>query len=295
MTNLANSEPQQKHIDDLLPFLRAWKLSTCQLYWIPVSTTPVPFRQRQWLLEFITRFDGIAKKYEVIPQTFLQMKVIQPNLRDDFIKSGRQLVPIIGLSRRPGQPMPPVPDKAYADDLAKGRIEYDPQSLQPDFSYWFTGGEQAEILPKFFGHGGITTLYMSSDENTKPPEIKIPPRAYKNPQIANLLKTNSLDHINKVAYSLKSKFLKESKLAFGKDLVDEPQYPGLLFTLPLLGSTDFFDATPEDVDTWFSLFDFYLQESPRDKGLILATKHDIEEDLITLLHQMRDEKIIYPS
>lgn len=284
----------QQRTDDLLPFVRAWTLESCQLYWIPVQETPVPFRQRQWLASFVSRFASIAKRYGGEPQTFLLMKVIQPDLRDEFIRSGRELAPVIGLSRRPGEPLPALPDKAYTDDLAKGRIQYDPHSLQPDYAYWFTAGDQQVVMTKFFGSGGFTSLYFPPDPATTPPPVTIPTSARRNPQLAALLQPGALDHINRVAYAMKSKFLKQSKEAFGQDIVNEPQYPGLPFILPLLSSKDFFEGKPAEQDAWFSLFEFYLGESPRDKGVILATRHDIEDDLTNLLRTMREDNEVYP-
>ncbi len=293
MSTLSTSSQQQSRIESLAPWVRAWQLETCQLYWLPVSETPMPFRQKQWLLEFLRRFAPVAACREAQPQTFLQMKSIQPYFRDEFIRSSPSFAPIIGLSRRPGEGLPPMPDKAYADDLAKGRTQYDASSLQPDYTYWFTTGGQQELSAKFLGGGGLTALYLKDDPGSRAPKIEVPKAAYRNPGIAQLLQTHNLDRVNQIGSALGSPFLKKSKLLFGADLKDEPQYPGLLFILPLLSSQDFFQAQPADIDNWFSLFEVYLGESPRDKGVILATRHDIEEELLILLQAMRDEEGAY--
>ena len=80
---------------------------------------------------------------------------------------------------------------------------------------------------------------------------------------------------------------------FAADLEDDPQYPGLLFVLPLLGSEDFFAADPNEIDKWFSLFQVYWRESPEDNGIVLAAREDIEEDLDAILEQMRAEGLEY--
>ncbi len=54
-------------------------------------------------------------------------------------------------------------------------------------------------------------------------------------------------------------------------------------------------ASPEDLDQWFSLFDFYLGESQKDQGILLASKSDIENDLIALLERLRSEGLEYPQ
>ena len=89
------------------------------------------------------------------------------------------------------------------------------------------------------------------------------------------------------------RFLKQSKDMFAEDLKEDPQYPGLLFALPLLSSEDFFAATPDAVEQWFGLFKLYLRESPEDRGVILATAEDIEDDMDDLLATLRDEGMEY--
>jgi hypothetical protein len=284
--------------ESLSPWRRASQLQSCQLYWMPVSEFPVPFRQRQWLLQFCSRFsEAIAAKRGTKPQLFLQMKVIHPNLRDIFIKTAREFSPIIGLSRNPFVPLPALPDEKYAEALRKGEIEYDHKAIQPNYCYWFLYAEELRQRELFFGHGGLTTLYIKPDEENKPPEIKIPARAYKNPMLRPLLEQNKdkLQRVTDGAFALQSPFLKQSKQLLGEDLKEDPQYPGLLFIIPLLSSQLFFRATDEDFKKWFSLFDFYLHESPEDKGILLATAHDIEQELADMLEQMKEEGLSYPE
>ncbi len=249
-------------------------------------------------MQFCSRFsEAIAAKRGTKPQLFLQMKVIHPNLRDIFIKTAREFSPIIGLSRNPFVPLPALPDEKYAEALRKGEIEYDHKAIQPNYCYWFLYAEELRQRELFFGHGGLTTLYIKPDEENKPPEIKIPARAYKNPMLRPLLEQNKdkLQRVTDGAFALQSPFLKQSKQLLGEDLKEDPQYPGLLFIIPLLSSQLFFRATDEDFKKWFSLFDFYLHESPEDKGILLATAHDIEQELADMLEQMKEEGLSYPE
>jgi hypothetical protein len=48
-------------------------------------------------------------------------------------------------------------------------------------------------------------------------------------------------------------------------------------------------------EKWFGLFDLYVNESPDDKGLLLASKTDLDEDLIEMLKEMREEDFVYPE
>jgi hypothetical protein len=261
---------------------------------MPVSSFPMPFRQRQWLLRFAQEFSSvIAEKRETLPQLFVQMKVIYPDLRDLFIKTAREFSPMFGLTRRPGAALPPVPDAKFAEDLQKGKIQYDHKTLQPDYCYWFLYPERERQRELFLGYGGLTTLYIKPDPGNQPPKIQIPKRVRQNEHFAPLLAGGSLQRVLDGAFALKSPFLAKSKETFAADLNEDPQYPGLLFVIPLLEVGAFFQASADQIETWFSLFDFYLHESPRDRGILLATPHDIEGELIELLARLRNAGFVY--
>lgn len=278
------------------PWQRAWQIGACQLYWMPVKAYPVSFRQRQWLLRFHELLAAqLLKKYEITPELFLQMKAIYPHLRDTFIKTSREYHPIFGLGRHPSHPLPPVPDEGYAEDLQKGRIKYDHKALQPDYSYWFLTKKPREQTQTFLGFGGLTTLFFAPADPEMPKPLKPNMMSVRDPKMRELIEKTDVNAMVAKLSSLQAPFLKRSKDLFAADLVDDPQYPGLLFALPLLGSSDFFVANPATIDEWFSLFNVYLRESPEDGGLILASNKDIEQDLEDLCISMRDENLEYPE
>jgi len=117
----------------------------------------------------------------------------------------------------------------------------------------------------------------------------------RDPKMRALIDGTDMDAMLKRLSSLQAPFLKQSKDLFATDLVDDPQYPGLLFALPLLGTKEFFSASPELLDSCFSLFTFYLRESPEDGGILLATQKDFEDDLTGLLEIMRGEEMDYSA
>ena len=279
-----------------LPWQRAWQLSACQLYWMPVHSFPVPFRQRKWLLRFWQEFSNtIAAKCETKAELFLQMKAIQPALRDPFLRNTREFSPIFGLSRRPGSPLPALPDEQYIQELQKGQRAYNHKELQPDYCYWFLYKEEERQRDAFFGQGGLTALYIKPAPEPKAQKVEIPKRIQNDEKYSGILAQIDLQRLNDGMASLQSPFLKKSKEVFGKGLENELQYPGLLFIVPLLDSAAFFEASTEDLDQWFSLFDFYLGESQKDQGILLASKSDIENDLIALLERLRSEGLEYPQ
>jgi len=288
----------EEHDDSIRfrPWQRAWQIGTCQLYWMPVNTFPVPFRQRQWLLRFHELLAArLTEKYEITPELFLQMKTIHPHLRDTFIKTSREYHPIFGLGRHPGRPLPAMPDEKYAEDLQKNRIKYDHKALQPDYSYWFLTKKAREQTQAFLGFGGLTTLFFPPADPEMPKPLKPNMASVRDPKMRELIEKTDVNAMVAKLSSLQAPFLKHSKDLFAADLIDDPQYPGLLFALPLLGSRDFFAATPDAIDEWFSLFNVYVRESPEDGGLILASSKDIEQDLEDLLITMRDEDLEYPE
>jgi hypothetical protein len=261
---------------------------------MPVSSFPMPFRQRQWIIRFAQEFSSaITAKRETLPQIFVQMKVVYPDLRDLFIRTAREFSPMFGLARRPGAALPPVPDAKFAENLQKGKVQYDHKALQPDYCYWFLYPEREKQRDLFLGYGGLTTLFIKPDPGNLPPKIQIPKRAQQNEHLAPLLAGGSLQRVLDGAFALKSPFLARSKEIFAADLKEDPQYPGLLFVIPLLEAAAFFHASTEQIETWFSLFDFYLRESPGDRGILLATPHDIEKELIELLARLRDTGFVY--
>lgn len=278
------------------PWQRAWQIGTCQLYWMPVSSYPVSFHQRQWLLRFYELLTSrLLEKHEISPELFLQMKTIHPHLRDVFIKTSREYHPIFGLGRHPDHSLPQIPDEKYAEDLQKGRVKYDHKALQPDYSYWFLTKKPREQTQTFLGFGGLTTLFFPPADPEMAKPLKPNMTSVRDPKMRELIEKTDVNAMMARLSSLQAPFLKRSKDLFAADLIDDPQYPGLLFALPLLGSRDFFAANPAAIDAWFSLFNVYLRESPEDGGLILASNKDIEQDLEDLLSSMRDEKLEYPK
>ena len=275
------------------PWHRAWKLDACQLYWLPVSAFPLGHLQREWLLEFQHRFHArIKTKLGALPEVFLQMKVIHPQYRDAFLKNARRFHPMFSLGRHPQRSLPPLPDERYVEDLQKGRVQYDAQALQPDYTYWFLEKYADEQLALFFGSGGTTTLFL--DPGEPPPALPKPNlAAIHDPKLRAMAAGPEMEDMMARLHALKVPFLKQSKEMFAADLEEDPQYPGLLFTLPLLSSEDFFATGTEEIERWFKLFHVYWRESPEDKGVILASRGDIEGDLEDVLLDMRENGLEY--
>lgn len=279
----------------LLPWRKAEKLTRCHLYWIPADF-PFGSQQRQWVLASLDELSNWLAKQQLLGQTFLQMKAIYPHLLNDFIKSAMEFSPLFGLSRRPAAPMPPLPDMKYVEDLQKGNQSWKFGDRMPDYCYWFIGRQEQRQRELFLGHGGLTTIFVKPDpENQPPPSRPIPPGVARSPIFAPIFEQWDPAQGTQIASALKSPFLKKSKEFFGRGLEDEPQYPGLLYVLPLLTANDFLNQSDAETTRWFETFDVYVTESIPDKGLVLASKESLTDLLISITRTLKEKFIRYPE
>lgn len=283
---------------DLRPWHKSETQAGCHLYWMPF-TSPASFMQRRWALEFFRRFrPAVCEKTGTAANLFLQMKVIYPELSDSFIRTSPEFMPVTGLSRRPGAPLPALPDAAYIERLQKGKETYDHKGMQPDYSYWFLKDETEQQEALFFGFGGLTTIFAKVEESGLPKQRPtIPPALSKHPQFAPLLADNAVEKMMSSLERLASPFFPRSKKIFGKGLEDDLSYRGLKFIVPLLSTESFREATPDDIEDWFTLFDVIVTESPQDKGLLLASREDLDLDemLSSVIDAMKAEGQTYPE
>lgn len=275
----------------LAPFRKASSVNDCHLYWIPISSWPAPNGQRAWLLEFLGKLHAVVEsKTELRGEFFLDYHVAE-DFERLFLKSAIELAPFLGLARRPGTSLPKGPTQQELKDAAQGRSEFDLKKHMPTYCYWFLNQDLARLLPLFFGHGGTSMMYLAPDPGAKPPKI---PYLDEIKEIFPTLPFDKLEAMSSAAASMGDGFLKKSKLLFGTGLEEEPQYDGLPFIVPLLEAGDFTRQPQQERQNWFELFELHWRESPADRGLFLASKLDIEEDIIGLLEQMKEAGHIYP-
>jgi hypothetical protein len=287
---------------ELLPWRRAHELTRCFLYWLPVSAFPISTRQRAWAMEFLGRWIALMKERGLRPELFLQYKTVYPDLMKPLLNNMMEIIPVMGLGRKPGAPLPVFPSQKDVarktqemfDTLKRGDPVQlpDTKEYMPDYSYWFLDKSEKQQRELFFGYGGMTFTFLKPDPKTAPPPMLISEAQKKKMPI---LQRVDVDKMWAQANSMADQFLPKSKEFFGTGLENEPQMKGIPFILPLLDSADYFSQPPEVVQKAFELFDVYVRESPADKGLLLAFSTDMEEDLIKLLKQMKEEKLVYPE
>jgi hypothetical protein len=263
---------------DLLPLRRATDLTEYFLYWLSFGYPP-KLAEKQWVMAFFDRFGAtIMKKLGLRSEVFLQMKCLYPDLLDTYTTTCAEQATVGGLLRKPGAPIPAPPKPADIKALVDGTKPYDFDEYMPDLTYWFLKKQESKYRELFLGYGGLTIIYLEPDPKTAAPKLEIPKM--------------DVDGIHEQAFAFLDGFREKSKEVFGTGLESHPIYRGLTFILPMLESNDFFTHRAE-LPAWFDVFDVYITESRADKGILLASKHDIEEQLVEMLQAMRSEGLEY--
>lgn len=278
----------------LTPFVRASAITDCSIYWLPVSPFPMLPRQREWILEFHQRLAAhLAQSRKLRQETFLQFKSLYPDLLNTFTARAGDHMPMSGASLTPGETPPELPDfdtiKKQVESAGKNGTPLDVNQWMPDVLHWFLLKKPVEQRELFFGRGGMFTLYLPPDPETVAPVIEVPRFVKTHPAYSDSMQ----GEIN-AAYSMRDRFLKQSKEMFGEPFRADASYKGLMFVLPLFTSASLVQATPEQREHWFQVFDGYLIESRVDRGLVLALKEPaFDDELITLVEQMEAEGHVY--
>lgn len=296
--NVASANKRLTPLDrnrELSPLRRAYNMTRCCLYWIPVSAFPAPAGEKQWLMEFFDRFIPLVKEQcGARAELFLQYKTVV-DVMEVFQKTAMEFAPILGVSRRPGAALRPSPTSKelapFADKVLRGESP-DFKEFVPDYCYWFHRKLEKRQRKEFLGYGGLSMIFLKADPKTTPPELPFTETFRKKNPIFQMM---DVDGFIAGAYSLMDAFHPKSKEMFAADLKDDPRYPGIVFVLPLLSAADFFGRPAEECESWFQLFDVYVNESPADKGILVALKEDMEEQLVQLLKQMKEDGHRHPA
>lgn len=274
---------------ELRPLQRARELKHCLLYWLPVPNFPVPRQEREWLLRFLERLAGtLEKDHQLTQEVFLDAKVILPDLHDAVNRTAMEFMPIMGLTYAPGDRLPKIPTEQDMEPITSGRRKFVINEWVPDYSLWFLSRDGVRQRETFFGHGGLTMGFQKAAASTIP-RIEFTPGMRRH----EVFRVLDVDRLMGSFQAMASPFQQRSKDLLGEPLRDDPQFAGLRFILPRLRATLFFSTPAAEQQKWFELFEVYVTESPADRGLLIASRPDIEEDLIGIVQTMRDEGLFY--
>ncbi|MEW6366067.1 MAG: hypothetical protein AB1714_15665 [Acidobacteriota bacterium] len=279
---------------ELFPLRRAYELTRCFLYWVPVSSFPLPQAQRGWLMRFMDLLvESLNAELGLQPEVFLQMKTLYPTLMDQFLNAQDEMGPMIGLLRKPGAPIPKPPGEEEVMAMSRATLTTmkppDVAKYLPDYCYRFLERAERKQRELFFGHGGLTMIFLKPDDKPKPKPLPFPPKLKEHPDFKPIFQQSDPDKQFAKMLAIMDGFQAKSKEVFGRGLEKEPVYKGLVFILPLLQAADFFSQPADDVKQWFDVFDVFFCESPADRGMLLAMKPDFETQLVALIRQTTQE------
>ena len=277
--------------ETVLPWREAVQLTRAHLYWLPVRAFPISTGERVWLTRFLDRFTArMVEKRGLRAEQFLQMKVLYPNLMDDFSSTSMQFGPLLGLARRPGANITPPPNEQEIEVLVSGRKRFNFKEGLPDYAYWFTRKLHHEQRELFMGQGGMSMTFLPPDPAAKAPPLPFTPAMRKHP----IFKAFDIDALHEQTFATADAFQEKSKTLLGADLARHPQFPGIRFILPLVEAQDFFRLPEEEVAKWFEVYSILVQESPPDQGILLASRSDMDltEDIIWTLQGMEKSDFV---
>ncbi len=271
----------------LFPWRRAPDVKF-HLYWAPVSRFPALPDEHTWMVRFFDAFnEAVAAQSQLRPEVIVSFQVIAHS-RDGFIRHAREFRPRPGLSRYPGETAV-TPDR---DQLVNARVAgKDPASLVPGSCLWLSNKAERAERELFQTSGGLTLLFRKDPGPPKALPFQIPQILIdKYPQI----KKADLTRLYNEAYNPDGMW-PQLKAAFGAGLEHLSEFEATPFIVPRMDAAAFFRMGAEETEKFFSVIDIYVQESPEDRGILLASRTDFEKPIARTVTKLRQDALIYPD
>jgi len=274
------------------PFLRARESPLCELYWVGVSVFPVGVSQRAWLREFFVRLNtALKQEHGLRGEFFLQYKTVAL-VEKQFRKVAMDLFPQLGLARKPNASMPLPPTREQLEAAARGKGDLNITQHFPDYCFWLRHPDLLKLLEEFFGLGGAAMFYLKPDPATQAMEIPFKTEMQK---LFPQMPFDKMEAMMQAGLAMKDGFLDASKKLFGAGLEQEPEYEGIPYIVPQLGTGDFFTEPEAERQKWFQLFKLFWRESPADNGIYIASALPLEPLLVQILEAMKEAGRLYPE
>jgi hypothetical protein len=242
----ANSLQANKPIYDIFPVRKAGVVKHGNVYYIPVTSFPIPSRERRRLLQFLgelrASYAEIAERplfdYLSILHSIMKQEVLRQVVANMFDWRPKQVMAFL-----PNLPPPHTPSEeeinALREDFSIDRIH----ELLPMLTLISRKDAVKPAYDGLFGVGG--SAYYAS----------------------------TLEQMN---------FLRKSKEVFGHR-IEDPIYRAL-DCLPYFSMNAFLEATEAQFKALYSLIDLYLGESIQDEGLIITSRLCLDETIAGLAH-----------
>jgi hypothetical protein len=239
---------------------------------------------------FDVLFDVLTSALALRVEVFLEFHGAI-DLTDAVKKAALKVPPLLGVCLRPGVKLTPSPTPDEVKRMNEEGKRIDIKELGRDYCYWFVEKSQRQQRQQFWGYGALKMMLLKSDPATVAPPMRPPAKLRAQPFFKNL----NLEALIAGGFALSDGFLQRSKEIFGETLKDEIVYPGLPFVFPQLQAEDFLQASEADIQSWFELFDVYVNECVPDRGVLIASKFDLESDIVQIVNQMRVQGLAYPG
>jgi hypothetical protein len=241
-----NSLRAEKPIFDIYPVRKAGVVKPGNVYYIPVTSFPIPSRERNRLNQFLRELCGRYAELAERP-LFSYLSILHSVMKQEVL---RQVV-INMFDWRPKQALAVMPNLPPPHTPSEEEIN----SVQEDFSL----DKLHEMLP-------IMTLI------SRKAAVK---SAYDTLFGAggSVFYASSLDE---------KKFMLMTKEVFGYR-IEDPIYRAL-DCLPFFRMNALLDATERQFKALYSVIDLYIGENIHDEGLIITSKVCLDKTMASLAH-----------
>lgn len=116
------------------------KMEACALYWLPVYTSPLNWKEQKWLMAFFDELHQfLTEQHPLRQEAFLQMKLVAPQglPKDLYHRHQMELMPRMGLSRKPGAQLPRIPREEDLKPVLEGKKKFVFSDYIADYCMWF--------------------------------------------------------------------------------------------------------------------------------------------------------------
>ena len=283
----ASKRNRLSQVRTFTPWVAAPKsqIADASLFWLPVSGFPLRYGEKQWLLLFLERFSAaVTESKKLRCEHFMQQSEIRGPLHNAYHQYKERCIIYPGLGRytKGGATLfPPDGAPAIPEEGSEQSGERIGLSL-----LWFANKQPVPQRELFVGYGGFLAMFLPPDPKPKvrPPNFPMTP-ALRASHPA--LQRFDVEQIASGTSARLDEFLNRSKVLFGADLAHRSEMRRMEFVLPLLDSASIFAASAEERSVYFELFDIYIAESRKDKGMILLfQKPEYQTMLLDVLATM---------
>ncbi len=289
--------PRRRLTDDTMyrPWVKAQvDLGGASLFWLPVSGYPLTHAESDWAQNFLMLLGWqLQEQFNLRTELFLRFQDLSPELAVDLRTYISKRPRVFGLGRLSDLELPAEPSEEQRHEIQRRlKTEEFAGALAQD-SLWFVNKEPDVQRHLFFGHGHTTSVFLPPDPKTKAPPLPLTPALRA---LFPVFQERDVDGEIAAQYALKDAFLPKSKQLFGAGLAERPEYPALGYILPRFESQTFLNADPDLRQRWFNFAEVYVEESVKDKGVLLAIKEDKYGPVLRdVLDRMADRQMRYPE